>query len=163
MKSWSWTALNECAGREDSSPASAPCRRGSQRPLVTVGPAEPASKTVGTCVPPSRPSSSSCGVLLTATQQGMAGSEGTATAPVHAAPPLLSLIFLPFTDIVLVCAHTLTRLMKWAACSGHTMPAPIVTVTSSHGHVVPLRPCWKQERGTRVPGNGRNLKNRPFN
>lgn len=43
------------------------------------------------------------------TQQGTAGNEGTAPAPVPAPAPLLSLISLPFTDIVLVCAHTHTH------------------------------------------------------
>lgn len=43
------------------------------------------------CLPTPRPSSSSRGVLLTVTQQDTVGDQGTATAPVHAGFPLLSL------------------------------------------------------------------------
>lgn len=60
----------------------------------------------------------------------------------------VSLIFLPITDIVLVCAHTHSyRLIKSAVCCRHCNACPHCHCHTTSGHFVPLRPCWKLEQG----------------
>lgn len=135
-------------------------------PLVTTGPAEPASTTAGTqCWHLCLPIPTLLLVMWSAAYSRPAG-HGWQRRHCDGSCPCGCSIALPHLPSLHghcagLCTHSLTRLMKWATCSGHAMPAPIVTVTPSHGHVVPLRPCWKQERGTRVLGNERNLKNKP--
>lgn len=112
-------------------PVTTPAGAGTGTPCTRL--VEPAPQTAGTqcrhlCLPTPRPSSSSRGVLLTVTQQDTVGDQGTATAPVHAGFPIalsVSLIFLPITDIVLVCAHMHShRLIKSAVCCRHCNACP---------------------------------------
>lgn len=165
--------MNECAVREDSSPASAPPAAvgidGTFRAIGhyrasgcgdrcfahQTGEASPKNcrNPVLACLSPNPdPPSRHAACCLRSPSRTRLGDRTVAralrrllsTRLLHCSP----LIFLPFTDIVPVCAHTVTPPDEVGKpVAGTQCLFPIVTVTPSRGHFVPLKPCWKQERG----------------